>query len=93
MLHPGVIHFGWCVCSTGCVSGCCAAAAVVVVVVVVVCNRYNVLVVHAALVPGVSLEQQDLSVLTKVRDLLQTPDGRSGPTAVMCTAYETHRYA
>lgn len=38
--------------------------------------RYNVLVVHAALLPGVPVESQDLGVLTKVRDLIQTPDGR-----------------
>jgi hypothetical protein len=35
-----------------------------------------VVVVHAAMLPGVPLEAQDLGVLTKVRDLVQLPDGR-----------------
>jgi hypothetical protein len=40
-----------------------------------VCS-YNVLVVHAGLVPGVPLQQQDLTMLIKMRELLQAPDGR-----------------
>jgi hypothetical protein len=52
---------------------CCAAL-----------RRYNVLVVHAALLPGVPIEAQDLGVCTKVRDLLHTPDGRYGQTSPLC---------
>jgi hypothetical protein len=33
--------------------------------------------VHAGLIPGLPLQQQDLGVLTKVRDLVRAPDGRS----------------
>jgi hypothetical protein len=40
------------------------------------CCRYNILVVHAGLVPGVPLQQQNLTILIKLRDLQQAPDGR-----------------
>lgn len=46
--------------------------------------RYNVGVVHAALLPGVPIEAQDLGVCALVRDVLQTPDGRSVIAATLC---------
>uniref|UniRef100_A0A383VP43 Calcineurin-like phosphoesterase domain-containing protein n=1 Tax=Tetradesmus obliquus TaxID=3088 RepID=A0A383VP43_TETOB len=36
---------------------------------------YNILVVHAGLVPGVPLQQQELTMLIKMRELLRGPDG------------------
>lgn len=39
---------------------------------------YDILVVHAGLVPGVPLQQQDLASLIKMRELLQAADGRCG---------------
>ncbi|KAF6254526.1 Metallo-dependent phosphatase-like protein, partial [Scenedesmus sp. NREL 46B-D3] len=36
---------------------------------------YDILVVHAGLVPGVPLQQQDLASLIKMRELLQAADG------------------
>jgi hypothetical protein len=42
---------------------------------------YNLLVVHAGLVPGVPLQQQDLTMLIKMRELLQAPDGRCAAAA------------
>jgi hypothetical protein len=43
---------------------------------------YNILVVHAGLVPGLPLHQQNLTMLIKLRELLQAPDGRCGSEAV-----------
>lgn len=40
------------------------------------CYRYDMIVVHGGLMPGVPLEQQDLELLTAIRDILVQPDGR-----------------
>ncbi len=38
--------------------------------------RYNILVVHAGLLPDVPLHEQQLLHMTKMRDVHQAPDGR-----------------
>jgi hypothetical protein len=38
--------------------------------------RYNLVVVHAGVLPGVALEQQQLATLTTMRDIAEAPDGR-----------------
>lgn len=45
---------------------------------------YDVAVVHAGMLPGVPLEQQQLVHLSKMRDLLQAPDGRCVCTCSSC---------
>jgi hypothetical protein len=41
-----------------------------------VARRYNLIVVHGGLVPGVPLEQQQLVHLAALRDVIPQPDGR-----------------